>query len=251
MSGKAKVLTDEPAYRFIPNDDSRTLLLCFGGVAGQLGMREFESNRITSDLRVNRIMLKDPLKKFYLAGIPGLGDTVRKSVANLKVLAARASAERIVCFGNSMGGFGAILYGALLGADRIQAFKARTTVQWSQLLRIKDKRRLDWLLRLNLTYPSSWPYLDLRRVLRRHPSGKGWVDSPTPVTPKEGRVFVERIVPDRNELALPNLKWFVEPLEAVFPPATQATAVAEGDANPAAEEWEETRTGMAPCFLLP
>jgi hypothetical protein len=173
MSAIAEQPASGPAYLCTPNPESKTLLICFGGVAGRLGMRAFEFGKITGDLPVSRIFLKDPSRRFYLAGIPGLGSNVKKAAAGLRALAHDMGAERIICLGNSMGGFGAIVYGALLDARVIHAFKSRTTVHWHDLLRLKDHRNYQTLLWLNLRFPVCWPYRDLRKLLSSREPQRG------------------------------------------------------------------------------
>lgn len=78
--------------------------------------------------RFHRIHLRDPGMSWYLQGIEGLGATLP---ATLDALARRVHAlapTRVMTLGQSMGGYGAIRYGLALGAERIVAIGALSTM---------------------------------------------------------------------------------------------------------------------------
>lgn len=56
---------------------------------------------------------------WFLGGIPGFADRTAAVLRRIEQIAARENLTRLAFFGSSMGGFGSLLYGLSLGADRI------------------------------------------------------------------------------------------------------------------------------------
>jgi hypothetical protein len=63
--------------------DSTTLLVAFGGMAGQLGMPPFEFFKATGGIPVKRLFVRDLHQAWYHRGIPGHGDTLVDAAASL------------------------------------------------------------------------------------------------------------------------------------------------------------------------
>jgi tetratricopeptide (TPR) repeat protein len=115
--------------------------------------REFGFYRIAHQLSATALLVKDPTNNWYNAGIDGLGATVDEIAASLR---ATVGNRRIVTFGSSMGGYAAILFGCLLGAEGCVALAPQT--------------RLD--SKLPLSPPAGMPLQapELRRYLLESPS---------------------------------------------------------------------------------
>jgi pimeloyl-ACP methyl ester carboxylesterase len=77
---------------------------------------------------LQRIHLRDPSLRWYLHGVPGLGADKAASIVALRRLVDHLSPGRVVTLGQSMGGYGAVLYGHELGAQRAVAFGALSTM---------------------------------------------------------------------------------------------------------------------------
>lgn len=83
---------------------------------------------------LNAIYLRDPLRTAYAAGIPDLGADIHETLDALRErIAALGPGCKVTIVGMSAGGYGALLYGYLLGVDRILAFGAPTTGNMAQL----------------------------------------------------------------------------------------------------------------------
>lgn len=67
------------------------------------------------------LQLNCPNNSFYLSPIPGVGDDVEAIAAHVRTFIAALGPRKVVCYGASMGAFGAVLYGYLLEADLILA----------------------------------------------------------------------------------------------------------------------------------
>ena len=155
-------------------EDSRTMLLAFSGWIGLMGIPVFEFTRISDSLRTKRIMVRDTKQRRFMMGVPGVGENVDEVAGRLQELIDHAGTERLVTVGNSMGAYGAILYGVLLDADVIQAYVPRTMGAWYRNLHRKDlPQTWKMVLDLNLRYRGPREYFDLRRLLRARPDYSG------------------------------------------------------------------------------
>ena len=108
----------------------------------------------------HRLFVNAPGNVWYRNGIPGLGDSVEQTAASLALLASTLSPRTVVTAGCSMGGYAALLFGALLGADAMLAFGPET------LLKLPGSRSGGWTRHL----PES-PYDDLLPILAQRPGG--------------------------------------------------------------------------------
>ena len=76
-------------------------------------------------LPVNKLFINSNGNNWYRDGIPGLGGNIEEIAASLRALVDGVAPRELVTFGASMGGYAAILFGALLGATRVLAMSAK------------------------------------------------------------------------------------------------------------------------------
>jgi len=120
--------------------DSSTLLIAFGGMAGELGVPPFEFFRSTGGIPVKRLFVRDLLQVWYHRGIPGHGADIEQVAASLRAIVAANGVERLVVAGNSAGGYAALLFGTLLGADVVLCFSPQTVIDPEVLEEMDDHR---------------------------------------------------------------------------------------------------------------
>jgi pimeloyl-ACP methyl ester carboxylesterase len=128
--------------------DSRTLLLAFGGLQGRIGMPPFEFLRLTGQFPVKRLFVRDVRQAWYHRGTPEHGESIEAVAESLGELISSHGVERLVTAGNSAGGYAALLFGALLGADTALCFAPQTTLDPAALAQIGDHRWDETLLPL-------------------------------------------------------------------------------------------------------
>src|SRR4051794_31750462 len=87
---------------------------------------EFFSLLAREDPEVKRVFVRDLRQAWYQHGIEGIGADVPEAATRLRRLAADSGAERVVTIGASAGGFGAILFGALVEGGEGHAFSPPT-----------------------------------------------------------------------------------------------------------------------------
>ncbi|MGM9483333.1 hypothetical protein ACS5PN_19205 [Roseateles sp. NT4] len=98
--------------------------------------------------RFHRIHLRDPRMAWYLQGITGLGENLDTTLDALRRHIAALPATRMTMLGQSMGGYGAILYGLALGADRVIALGSLSTMDPADASARGDWRWLPVMQRL-------------------------------------------------------------------------------------------------------
>lgn len=67
--------------------------------------------------RLNRVLMRDLQSQWWLRGVPGMGEDSRAVSLSLRGMIDSVCPERVICVGNGMGGYAAILFAMLLQAD--------------------------------------------------------------------------------------------------------------------------------------
>jgi hypothetical protein len=75
---------------------------------------------------ISKLLVRDPAHSWYNAGLPGVGNSVDDIVVAIRHELTKLGAKRVVTTGTSMGGYAAILFGCLLGAERAIALCPQT-----------------------------------------------------------------------------------------------------------------------------
>jgi pimeloyl-ACP methyl ester carboxylesterase len=120
--------------------ESTTLLLAFGGLNSRIGMPPFEFLSLTGEIPVKRMFVRDLRQAWYHRGLPGYGDSLTGAAESLSELIARHGVERLVVAGNSAGGYAALVFGTLLGADVVLCFAPQTILDLDILASMGDHR---------------------------------------------------------------------------------------------------------------
>lgn len=118
---------DSPYCRIVATGHPETIV-SFSAIQCPPG--KFFTSRIFTGIPQNVVFLNCPGNAWYLDGIPGLGSSIEEAAAGLRSVLEQLgiSATRKTFWGGSMGGFGAVLYGALCDADIIVATGAELTL---------------------------------------------------------------------------------------------------------------------------
>ena len=115
---------------------------------------------------LNRILVRDPGNAWYHRGVPGLGAHVDEVVGSLRGLIRSIRPSSVATVGQSMGGYAALLFGTLLGADRIVAFGPLSHLDPAEAARSGDLRFLRVMQELAADPPRSY-YPDLAMLADR------------------------------------------------------------------------------------
>ena len=150
--------------------ESETLLILFGGIAGGVSMPVFEFFRVTERYPVKRLFLRDPLRAWYLRGLPGVGDDALAVRDGLREAIRESAATRVVMAGASAGGFAALLFGAWLGSDAVVTFSPQSVLGDADRRALGDRRWPEQISLLHAVLGAEHPDYDLLPHLTSAPS---------------------------------------------------------------------------------
>lgn len=123
----AFVNTPGEPVQVVPRRDAQGVLFAFGGRHGALGFPLSIVHRWFGQLGLHVVYLRDASGEMFLHGIPALGSDRPSSVSALKAIATeRLGVDRTLCYGNSIGGYAALLYGLEMGAAAVLGVNAFT-----------------------------------------------------------------------------------------------------------------------------
>jgi len=118
--------------------DSRRMIVAFAALPGSLiDVRPFAFFNMLAEIDVKAAFLRDHSEAWYHLGVAGIGEDVDAVAAHLREFAQNA--EETVMLGGSAGGYGAILFGALLDLE-VHAFSPQTFIDPALRAEHRDKR---------------------------------------------------------------------------------------------------------------
>lgn len=158
---------DETGFLADLGDDDAPVLVVFGGLNKRLGlgMPPFEFFGLLKDVECGKVYIRDLDQVFYQRGVRGLGDSIPAVASQLRELLAGRSNVSFV--GNSSGGFAALMFGALVGVNRVVAFAPQTFVSRSLRFVYRDDRWTEEIAAMQQIPGLKRRYLDVRRVMAR------------------------------------------------------------------------------------
>jgi hypothetical protein len=151
-----------------PDRGPSPVLVCFGSLTGRSDVAPFEFGRQTDGLGVPVVFVRDLGQCWYQRGLPGTADGIEATASHLATVLAGLAPTRTVFVGNSSGGFAAVLFGVLCGADEMVAFGPQASITRTGRLRIRERR---WTrqVRAGRRATVDRDHVDLVRLLRRTP----------------------------------------------------------------------------------
>ncbi len=133
--------------------ESKKLFVVFGGIAAGIGMPPFEFVKSLNIVSESRVFVRDLRKNWYQSGLPGISNNIEGTKEYLESVIREQSPSEVVMVGNSMGGYAAIMFSALIGNSRAVAFAPQTFISPLKRLRHRDYR---WINQILDTYKHSW-----------------------------------------------------------------------------------------------
>jgi len=161
----------EPVEKDLVPNASR-LYVFFGGLAAGIVMPPFEFYESAKIVRENKIFVRDFGQCWYQSGLPGISHDIDSTAQYLREEIDRIHPKKVIFAGNSMGGYAAILFSALLGRGEAIAFAPQTFI--SPVLRLRH-RDIRWPRQIANTWLQGVfrkRYWDLRRVLLQAGAGR-------------------------------------------------------------------------------
>lgn len=113
---------------------------------------------------INKILVRDTSNAWYHYGVPGLGRDLPDTISRIKAMIAEMNPSRVIALGQSMGAFGAVLFGALLDVDEVIAFGPLALFDSKLRYYCSDDRWSDAVKRVEL-FPPAVFHQDLPRLI--------------------------------------------------------------------------------------
>jgi tetratricopeptide (TPR) repeat protein len=145
-------------------EGSDTTLVVFSGLGGRVGPSVNVFHAIVAPLRVNAVYLYDAERLSHLNGNGPLGRGYVAAIEALRRMLTAWQSRRLVCIGNSGGGYAALRYGMDLGAERVLGFSA-PTILVEDFHMTYDRRARAVVKRVNRHVPDMT--VDLRGLLQK------------------------------------------------------------------------------------
>lgn len=113
----------------------------------------FSLRRTFEGLPVKKLYLRDLDKAWFLRGLRGVTANVDETVDWLaaEVASLKPRPRRVIFTGYSLGGFAALLYGALCGIDEVHAISPQTFISFWKRMRAGDHRWRRYVLPLHFS----------------------------------------------------------------------------------------------------
>lgn len=142
---------------------SQNLVMAFGSKGQGIFSRRPELSGTLVNSGADCLFFRDFLQAWWFHGLLGISQDVPSTVAYLRGRIEGGGYRRVVTTGTSMGAYAAILFGVLLGVERIVAFAPQTQV---------NQREFDYFggtdaKEMNFNFRSH--YTDLAKVLGETP----------------------------------------------------------------------------------
>lgn len=145
--------------------DSNTLLLCFGGLALGIGVPPYEFQKTLRSLDAKTMFVRDLDQAWYHRGVVGMGTSLTSAAEGLEIQIKRSKVNRLITLGNSSGGYAALLFGSMLGADQVLSFAPQTALGPISRLRIGEYRWPRQIARVYASSTASASQFNLRKTL--------------------------------------------------------------------------------------
>jgi len=150
---------------------SQATVIAFAGLAGMIGLPDYEWKKITTDLEMNIILVRDPTQSWYQVFLTnGIGQGLQSMLREVGALALLERSGGKFAIGNSMGAFAALSYGPSLGVDKVLAFSPQTFIDPMRRLLHRDRRWAEQISRIHSVYGFFNKSYDVQQVLRRRAS---------------------------------------------------------------------------------
>ena len=128
----------ELPYTMELGGESKTLLITFAGISGAVGLYPFEFFKITKGFDIDKIFIRDLEQSWYHKGMRDISGSIEESAKYLKSIIKENNYKKVVCLGNSMGGYAAIVVGYLIKADTVLSFSPQTFLDTKNRQKYKD-----------------------------------------------------------------------------------------------------------------
>lgn len=147
------------------------LYIFFGGINGRIGMPVFEFYNASGIIDQHKMFFRDLNQAWYQCGLEGVGSNVAQIAMYIEQRIEEINPTSVTFIGNSMGGFAAIMFHALINKGKAIAFSPQTFIDPLRKVYYRDLRWRRQLLPMYLHrfYRFQENIWDLKSLLKRSP----------------------------------------------------------------------------------
>lgn len=143
---------------------SETLFVCFSGMGPEGMVPPFEFAGVLRNYDVKKLFVRDTFNLIFHNGLENETTDIPQTVDLLKKMIEKSKATRVIFIGNCQGGYAALLFGALVGVDRVISFAPLTFLDRENCQKHNETRWPEAFQRF-YTHPSCDPqYFDLLKI---------------------------------------------------------------------------------------
>ena len=174
-------MTESKQRQGAPADDNVSVLRDYSGPGDVLlvsfsGLKRnphkvpgFSLRGTLTGLPAKKLYLRDLNKAWFLRGLCGVTSGVEDTVSFLRSEVEAVGARRVIMTGYSLGGFAALLYGTMMGANEVHAISPQTFISFWRRFRCGDRRWQRYVLPLH--FGSHRRFHDLRPLFAGEAAG--------------------------------------------------------------------------------
>ena len=133
------MIENKPVELMLTSGASR-LYIFFGGISAGISIPPFEFYNASKIIDENKIFIRDFSQCWYQDGLPNISEDIYSTANYISKEINKLSPEKVFFVGNSMGGYAAILFAALIGEGEVIAFAPQTFLSPHLRKKYKDKR---------------------------------------------------------------------------------------------------------------
>lgn len=166
---------DVQSFREHREPNSSVLFTSFSGIEF-IRLPSFRWGPSFSLYPVNSLLVRDVRQLYYQAGVPGGGETAASLGDFLRQYVVERAYRAVLSIGHSSGGYAAILFGTIMGADVVHAFSphtrlpARSLTQTWRTLFERRSREAKTQFRIRYDRRLDRQHYDLRDILTQNPN---------------------------------------------------------------------------------
>lgn len=108
---------------------SPNLVIAFGSKGQGVFSKRPELAGTLTKLPCDSLYYRDFLQAWWAQGLVGLSNDIPSTAEYIRSVIARGGYQRVIMTGSSMGAYAAILFGAMIGVERVVAFAPQTHLQ--------------------------------------------------------------------------------------------------------------------------
>lgn len=146
--------------------NGENLYVFFGGIANGIAMPPFEFFNASRIINENKLFLRDFNQMWYHNGLLDISTDINTTANFIKSEINKLNPKKIIFIGNSMGGYGAIMFANLIeNIDEVIAFAPQTFISKNLRSTHNDKRWEKQIFQLYENSQNKNKYFDLKEML--------------------------------------------------------------------------------------